>query len=286
MIALASGPYAAQVNPLGGGLAGLSYEGVDLIRPQADAGGPPEFRGAVLAPWPNRIGGGTYHFGGADHHLPITEPERRNALHGLVLDDVWRVRDSDSHRVELTLDLGPVDGYPFRLALGLIYELDEHGLTVTLEATNAGERPAPYGCGFHPYVLVGAAGLDEAVLAFEATRRLRTDPERLLPIDQVDVVGTMYDFSADERIGTRELDDAFTGIAADETGLHRLTVGDVGVWWDSTLPWVQVYTPPDRGALAVEPCTSPPDAFRTGNDLVVLAPAASHRVTWGIGQAR
>ena len=42
------------------------------------------FRGKVLAPWPNRIRDSRYVFGGAEHRVAISEPERGNALHGLV----------------------------------------------------------------------------------------------------------------------------------------------------------------------------------------------------------
>src|SRR5690625_2917634 len=277
MIALSTGAYAGQVNPRGGGLAALSYAGADLIRPQVAAGGPPEFRGAVLAPWSNRIGDGTYHYAGADHHLPINEPDRGNALHGLVLDEQWQLGESTPDEVTLTVDVGPVQGYPFRLALRLRYALDDDGLTVTLQATNTGDREAPYGCGFHPYVVAAPGSLDETMLAFEAARRLRTDPDRLLPIDQVDVAGTAYDFSSGQRVGTRRLDDAFTGLSR-----HQLRVGDVRLWWGRALRWIQLFTPFERDALAVEPCTGPPDAFRTGVDLIALAPRESHRVVWGI----
>lgn len=285
MIPLAAGPYAARVNPLGGGLAALSYDGVDLIRPQHGVGGAPEFRGAVLAPWSNRIGDGTYRFAGIEHRLPINEPDRNNALHGLVLDDQWEVRDAAPESARLALRVDPVDGYPFRLRMHLTYALGSAGLTTTLAVTNTGDHEAPYGCGFHPYVLAGTPSIDDTVLIFDAERRLRTDPRRLLPLDRVDVDGTAYDFSDGRTVGSRTLDDAFTGLRADRSGRHRLQVGDVALWWGSALPWIQVYTPPQRDALAVEPCTSPPDAFRTGADLVVLAPGESHRVTWGIGHA-
>ena len=43
---------------------------------------------------------------------------------------------------------------------------------------------------------------------------------------------------------------------------------------------------PPRQALAVEPMTAPPDAFRSGRDLVTLAPAGEPgdevSVSWGI----
>jgi aldose 1-epimerase len=38
----------------------------------------------------------------------------------------------------------------------------------------------------------------------------------------------------------------------------------------------------DRVGLAVEPMTCPPDAFRSGTDLVVLEPGASHEASWRI----
>ena len=57
-------------------------------------------RGQVLIPWPNRIEDGTYEFGGERHQLSLTEPEHRNAIHGLVRGDPWtswnRSRDACS----------------------------------------------------------------------------------------------------------------------------------------------------------------------------------------------
>ncbi|UYM07604.1 aldose 1-epimerase family protein [Solicola gregarius] len=282
MIGLASGPYAATVNPLGGGLATLTYDGSDLIVPQHGESGTPRFRGAVLAPWSNRIGDGRYRFANTDHQLSITEPERDNALHGLVLDEPWTIADRSDSTATLRLRVGPVTGYPFLLDLTLTYALADDGLTVTLDASNAGDSAAPYGCGFHPYVCPGTDPVDAATLRFEAAERLRTDPVRLLPTGREPTPGTPYDFGAGLPIGTRELDDAFTQLSHDTDGRHHLHVGRVAVWWDAAMPWVQLFTPPDRASIAVEPCTSPPDAFRSGDDLVVVEPGSSHRVTWGL----
>lgn len=37
-----------------------------------------------------------------------------------------------------------------------------------------------------------------------------------------------------------------------------------------------------RQGLAIEPMTCPPNAFRTGDDVVVLEPGQSHVSTWGV----
>ena len=51
--------------------------------------------GAVLIPWPNRLGDGSYEFDGARHQLALSEPERRNAIHGLVRWVPWRALERD-----------------------------------------------------------------------------------------------------------------------------------------------------------------------------------------------
>lgn len=285
MIDLRYGGYTARINPHGGGLATLAHDGTDLVTPQHGTSGSHRFRGAVLAPWSNRVGDGRYEFGGDEHVLPLNEPDRGNALHGLVLESQWQPVDATPSAVTMLLRLGPVDGYPFRLDLSLTYALSDSGLVVALRATNAGDVPAPYGCGFHPYLRPDTRSVDDLVLELEAGTRLLTDPVRMLPTGREPVDGTAYDFSGGRVIGGLELDDAFCDVELGDSGVHSARAGNLVVWWEPSLRWVQLFTAPDRSALAVEPCTSPPDAFRTGEDLVVLQPGATHHVRWGLGHA-
>ena len=50
-------------------------------------------RGQQLLPWPNRIRDGLYTFGGEEQQLDLSEPDRHNALHGLVRHVVWDLMD-------------------------------------------------------------------------------------------------------------------------------------------------------------------------------------------------
>jgi aldose 1-epimerase len=64
-------------------------------------------------------------------------------------------------------------------------------------------------------------------------------------------------------------------------------VNDVVVWADEHWPYVQLFsgdTKPEiaRRALAVEPMTCPPNAFRTGIDLLRLEPGEAFEGRWGI----
>src|SRR5215813_8313487 len=112
-------------------------------------------RGQLLAPWPNRIQDGSYEFEGKRHQLALDEPERQNAIHGLVRWSEWWVAEHGPERALLEHRLHPSPGYPFTLDIRIEYAVGEDGLTVWVEATNVGEEPCPYGFGAHPYLAGG-----------------------------------------------------------------------------------------------------------------------------------
>jgi aldose 1-epimerase len=72
----------------------------------------------------------------------------------------------------------------------------------------------------------------------------------------------------------------------DGTWLVTLTDPDSGnrAVLSSDTPWMQLYTANAIGrvGLAVEPMTCPPDAFRSGDDLVVLKPGDEHSTTFRV----
>src|SRR5690625_2542063 len=80
-IRISGGGYTAEIASVGATLRSLSHRdrpltatfGADEVRPAA--------LGTGLLPWPNRIAGGAYEFAGRSEQLPITEPERGNAIH-------------------------------------------------------------------------------------------------------------------------------------------------------------------------------------------------------------
>jgi galactose mutarotase-like enzyme len=176
-------------------------------------------RGQVLAPWPNRLDAGRYAFGGVEGRAPIDEPERGNAIHGLVRWLPWSVGSRAADAVSLATVLHPQPGYPWRLELEIAYRLSSEALRVEVRATNASEVAAPFGVGFHPYLTVGTP-IDGARLTIPATRRLLTDG-RGLPVGEEDVVGTDFDLRSAGEVGTKQLDTCFTGLMRDADGRVR-----------------------------------------------------------------
>jgi aldose 1-epimerase len=289
---IAFGEQRAVAVEVGGGLRTYLDRGGDLV----DGYGVDEMcgsgRGQVLVPWPNRIQDGAYQFEGRRHQLPLSEVASRNAIHGLVRWVPWRLREREATRVALVYLLHPQPGYPFSLALEIEYTLDDMGLTVRTTATNVGARPCPYGSGAHPYLTVGTPTVNQAVLHVPAATMLLSD-ERGIPVRAAAVEAGGCDFREPRAIDETVLDTAFTDLERDADGRARVTLRDpagargLTLWVDESYRYLMVFTGdplPDvqRRSIAVEPMTCPPNAFRTGEALIRLAPGESCTGAWGI----
>jgi aldose 1-epimerase len=279
--------HEATIVEVGGGLREYSAGGIPQVLGYAPDAVAPGSAGAQLVPWPNRIRDGKYTFGGSAYQLPLTEPARLNASHGLLRWASWRCVASSADSVTVACTVPPQSGYPFQLAVSTRYAVSARGLAVSHEVTNTGVDEAPFGFGAHPYLFVSRATVDDLLLHLPgATDRVVTD-ERLLPVTREAVAGTPYDFSAPRPIGTVELDTAFAGVDGPVT-LSTADGRGVALWRDAAFGWVQVFTsdalapPRRRASVAVEPMTCPADAFNSGEDLLVLAPGETWRGSWGI----
>jgi aldose 1-epimerase len=289
------GGYTAVVLGLGAAVRELTHAGRPLVVGFAADEDMPNFRGAFVAPWPNRIADGRYSFDGSDHELAVNEPERGAALHGLVFDIPWTLVEHTASAVTLGCTIEPTEAYPFTVALHARFSVGEDGFRTDVTALNTGSRRAPYGVCPHPYLMAGTSPLDEWVLELPADTVLTVTPDRLLPIAKEPVDGTPFDFRTPHTLGTVQIDHAFTGIGRDEAGRATVRVTDpahgtgTSMVWDESCPWVQIHTAdlpkkPEstRLGLAVEPMTCPPEAFNSGEDLVVLEPGETHRTGWTI----
>jgi aldose 1-epimerase len=279
------GDQRAVVVTVGAGLRTYSAGGRAMLDGYGAAERCRSGRGQLLLPWPNRVEDGRYDFGGETLQLALDEPERRNAIHGLTRWSEWSVAEREPERAVLEHTLYPTPGYPFTLALRAAYSLGGDGLSVRVEATNVGSEPCPYGAGQHPYLAVEAERVDGVELQVSAETVLESN-ERGLPVGNSPVAGEL-DFRERRPIGPTVLDHCFTDLARGADGRARVRLGATTLWVDEAWPYVMVFTGdplPDvaRRSVAVEPMTCAPNAFRTGDGLIVLEPAETHSASWGI----
>ncbi|MCE1177832.1 MAG: aldose 1-epimerase family protein [Micrococcales bacterium] len=284
------GDVAATVVEVGGGLRELTVGDLELTAGYAVDEMSTSCRGQVLAPWPNRIRDGRYTFDGVQQQLPLTEPELHNASHGLARWTLWELLERAEDSVTVGYRLYPVPGWPGHLDLRLVYRLVEAGIEVEVSAENTGAVRVPFGFGAHPYVGIGDIDAGKVVLTIPADQAVEVD-ERLLPTAVVPVAGEL-DFRGGRALGGTELDTAYTGLAR-AAGRWEALVDAPGrpgivVWGDEALGWIQVFTrkaragQPGRHGIAIEPMSCPPDAFNSGDSLVVLEPGQRWSATWGL----
>ncbi len=247
-------------------------------------------RGQQLLPWPNRIRDGIYTFGGEEQQLDLSEPDRHNAIHGLVRHVPWTLVEHTQDSLTQSVRVYPRPGWPGIIEATLTHQVSKRGLQVSIRATNIGPEDVPFGYAAHPYLTVGETTVDEIALTVPARSYLEVD-DRLLPVEVTPVEGTEKDLRSGAPLGTTNLDHAFTDLDRDEDGRWRvkLALGDrhTELWGDATMTWIQVFTGENRRdlSLAVEPMTCGPDAFNDGvthDGLIVLAPGKSYSGRWGI----
>lgn len=291
---LRHGDQSAVVTEVGAGLRAYRVAGRDCLDGFGAGEMPTGGRGQVLLPWPNRIAGGRYSFGGQDQQLPISEPRHGNASHGLTRWQPWRLVERTSARVSLALTVFPQSGYPFALALELAYSLDDAGLTVRTTARNVGAAPLPFGAGHHPYFTVGTERVDATLLHLPAASRLTTD-ERLIPTGRAPVADTPHDFRQPRAVGDLALDTCYADLTPDADGATRIALihpdgaPRLTLTLDRHYRYAQVYSGdslPDpaarRRGLAIEPMTCPANAFNSGEGLIALRPGESFAAVWAV----
>lgn len=280
----------AVITELAAGLRSYRRDGIDLAQSFGADEPRPVGSGMVFAPWGNRIRDGRWELDGEPQQLDLTEPRRRNAIHGLLRNTGYRVESSRDSALCLAADIFPQHGFPFRMVHTVTYALDaEGGLSVTQDLANHSDRPAPAALGAHPFLRLGEVPTADLVLTVEAETALATD-DRMIPTAAVPVSGD-HDFRAGRRVGDVRVDVGLTGLTLHDDGVyrHRLQAPDgrgVGIWADPSFGYAQVFvTEKYTGqplAVAIEPMTAPANAFNSGDGLVWLAPREHLIGRWGI----
>jgi aldose 1-epimerase len=252
-------------------------------------------QGQALVPWPNRLAGGRYKRDGAEHQLPLTEPEKGNAIHGLARWLAWDVLVEEEARAVLGTLVAPQAGYPYALRVEVEVTVKDAGVVVRTTGENVGRAALPFGAGFHPYLRVGTERIDDVELELPAATRLELDDRGIPTGRRLPVEGTELDFRTPRRVGDTQLDTAFGDLARERDGRARVRLAApdgeraVSLWLDDAHPYVMAFTGdtlPDaarrRRSLGVEPMTCPPNALATGEDLHVLAPGEATTSAWGL----
>jgi len=246
----------------------------------------------LLFPFPNRLRDGAYEWQGKTYHFPINEPNTETALHGMGMDCRFQVKRADLQAdfAELELvyeDEGQHPGYPFPFTFSVVFRLDNRSTVgVSMNFKNQADQAIPVALGWHPYFHLDG-NIDGKELQLPRCELVGID-QRMLP------TGRRYrftDYESPRRLGSTILDNCFA-VAPEEGSVNiHLRGRHLALhYWQETgagkFNFFQLFTPPDRNAIAIEPMTGNIDAFNTGDGLIRLAPGEQASASFGFSLER
>lgn len=256
---------------------------IELLYPPGDLAAlretPVLFGNPILFPFPNRIKGGEFEFGGERVRLP-TNDGLGNAIHGLTLRRPWRVVDTGADprrgawitcRFNLSDHPDLASIYPFPFQIEYTYRLRLGRLENEIRVENAGDRPMPAGLGLHPWfpmplTEVGARGrcriqapvsrfweLDHAYIP---TGRFLEQAHAQAPVNGAYVgEDTIHDVYTDLNAGLAGRGFSKSVYADPGSGI------EIAVLADTSFRELVVYAPTELPAICLEPYTCTIDAF-------------------------
>lgn len=268
--------------------------------------------GAILLPFANRIRGKvsadgktiTATVAGKTVTLPAnwsgSEPgAEKHAIHGLMMrskfQDVAEHDGADASSVSAVLRAGDFDGH-WLSSTDVKVEtlLKNNALEMTVTAANVGKQPLPMGIGWHPYFLLPSGDRKQARLHLPSETRavMNNYDDSFVTGKRVSVKGTPYDFSAPggRPLGTQYLDDNYSDLIRNPDGSRVSEVIDPAAHYGLRLTTlapqiksIQVYAPPQKSFVAIEPQFNLPDPYspawgKVDTGMVLLKPGQS--VSW------
>ena len=245
------------------------------------------YRGAKLSPFPNRINNGTYAFNGKHYFFNCNQ--HPHALHGLLWNALFEIKDEkvneDGVLLVLVKEYNKDDNaYPFQYSIEIEYHLTAQGFTCITRLYNNAVEPILIADGWHPYLSIGGA-IDLLLLQIPSQKQLEL-ADTLIPTGNY--INNTF-FQQANSLKDVTLDHCFE-LDVLERKVETLLINEsknvtVVLWQQCGVKgynFIQVYTPPDRRSIAIEPMTCAPDAFNNKNGVFVLDPQESVELVFGI----
>ncbi len=290
-IAIAHGDQRAVITEVGATLRTYVKGGLPVVEGFAADELPTGARGQLLYPWPNRVAPTPWSFAGRTSVPIIDDLPTQTHNHGIAKWRPFRIEAVNQNRCQLTLLLNATPEYPFTTEVSVAYHLGPMALTVTTTLVNKDSWPVPFGVGYHPYMAVTTPTIEGALLHVPAKSYVETDA-RLLPTGLIlPVHNTALDFTNPKSLSGHVLDVTYGDLIRDDSGLFSTSLRDseggvVEMQMDRNFPYLQVFTGDTlepgrkRTSVAIEPMTCPPEALRSGKDLLVLEPGQHWAGSW------
>jgi aldose 1-epimerase len=251
---------------LGGAVAGLWHGETPILRSSEPAELVASRRAAMypLVPYSNRLGYRRFRWRGHDYTTRANVDDSPHSLHGLGWQRPWRIVSSNVLEVVLELVHAGDADWPFPFTARQYFSLSADSFGARLQLTNDGTVEQPVGLGWHPYFVKRS----RSRMHVELSDRWDSDQTQL-PTRKVAQPGIDSDLSH------LDFDNCFEGWR----GPARIRDERFSLQLASSLPYLVVYTPPERDYFCVEPVSHVSNAIHmadpAAHGLVGLAAGAT-----------
>jgi aldose 1-epimerase len=286
-VTLAAGDLAATFLPeLGMVGAGLRWHHHELVVLRGGARGVATRHTAglpLLHPWANRLARRRYVAAGVAvdlRGLDLPTDGLGQPMHGTMVGRPgWEVirATADARRAVLStrFDYGAhpdlLAAFPFPHVVGLTATVTPSALAVTTTVTATTDQPVPVSFGWHPYLRVPGP---------RSAWRLRLPAVEHLALSrrQIPTGRARAEGADDEPIGDRTLDDGYA-LGADRRFALTGSGVSLDVTFDAGYPFAQLWVPPGRRFVCIEPMTAPVNALLT-DSYALATPGAPYSATY------
>lgn len=252
---LRAGALRLAVRPdLGGCLAGLWHGTTPLMRSTepAELNAARQSASFPLVPYSNRIGHHQFRWDNQDYRTAPNFPDSPHSLHGVAWMRPWSVAAANTTRLVLRYSHTPDEHWPFAFHIEQHITLAPDHLTLRFEFTNTDPASQPAGLGWHPYFPARPGSRIELGVSDRWERDATLLPTHTVP--QPGIAGEVAQF---------DFDHCFEGW----TGSARILDDDFELVLSSSLPYVVVFTPRDRGYFCIEPVSHVNNAIQLPDPL-------------------
>lgn len=262
---------------LGGSLQTLQLNDKVVINDLLAVNYSKTYASSVLFPFTNRLEGGVYTFEDKAYAIDLKMQNEKNPIHGLVYNKQFEIisLESSNDSASLTIrynETKKTEGFPFKYSIELTYILTKNTLQLEVEIKNNDDNSFPFNVGWHPYFY--SNDLYNSALLLNSDKKLELNAD-LIPVSVKAV------FNQEKiQIKDQHFDDCYI--------INGKSVGFKTPNYHITLStsskdlFLQVYTPENANAIAIEPKTGPANSFNNKLGLSILKPKESYNVSWTI----
>ena len=232
---------------------------------------------SILFPFANRINDGQFNFNGSNYNLQCNEKQLNNAIHGLVYNKAFLVDELKKfeNHAEIKLyyeELNPPTGYPFKFRVELTYKLTNEFLSLKINVINLDDKKLPFTVGWHPYFK--SVDLDKSKIQFDCIKKIKCNKNNI-------ALGfEPFNSKMPLSLRKRRFDDAFV---LENPDVKLFTPEyDLVLKSSEKESFLQLYTPMNTNAIAIEPMTGVSDSFNNKIGLKKLSPGQSYSIEWQV----